>query len=123
MFKHLATIATLVFVLLYSMSVPVIWGMYYLQADVVAAAHCVNPDVPSCHGKCHVTKLASKQQTDNQTPPLLEVNPEKPLLYVLEAMSEDSAPEMHSTCAYITTSSTLLGGYPSNVFHPPALLS
>src|SRR5436309_658236 len=42
---------------LYVMSTPVMWGVYYLFADQIAASYCVNRANSCCHGKCHVGKV------------------------------------------------------------------
>lgn len=122
--KQLLTILTLSLIMLYSMSVPVLWGLYYLRADAVAAAFCENPDKPSCHGKCHMAKIASKHQTDSDAPPVLEVNPEKPLLFVLDQLQDDTL-QKEDSHRYSPQAEppALRRGYPSGIFHPPLLLA
>lgn len=105
------------------MSVPVTWGLYYLQADVVAATYCENPEKPSCHGKCHVAKLTSKQSSESDLPPLVELNPEKPLLYFTEICEHDASQVDAPLSYFVDQSRGLQRGYPSDIFHPPALLA
>ena len=120
--KQLITILILSLVMLYSLSGPVLWGLYFFRADAVAAAYCENPDKPSCHGKCHMAKLATKHQTESESPPIMEVNPEKPLLFVVDQIKADLAQAQGVLFRNPTAEPpSLRRGYPSGIFHPPLL--
>ena len=121
--RPLLNIVTLLLVSLYSVSASVTWGLYYLRADVVAATYCENLDQPSCHGKCHIAKLTSKQNSEGDVPPLAEVSLEKPLLYFIELPEQETAQAYSALPSFMDQSRVLQRGYPSGVFHPPTLLS
>lgn len=113
-------IVLLLCVVLYSLSAPVMWAVYYLESDTVAAAFCVNPDKPACHGKCHVVKLTSKARGTDEAPPPIEQNVEKPLLF-FAAQSRDVSLIKSATLSYSTVPPfSLASGYPQCVYHPPA---
>lgn len=118
--KIAAHIVLLLCVVLYSLSAPVMWGLYYLESDAIARAYCVNPDTPSCHGRCHMAKLTSKKQENSDTPPLVERTIEKPLLFFTESTAYSSLIDC-ATLPYGTSSSSdLHSGYPQRIYHPPA---
>lgn len=107
-------------VTLYALSAPVMWGVYYLEADAIAAAYCVNPDKPSCHGKCHMAKLTAKKSGRDEAPPLVERTIKKPLLFLTSVPAAPSPGERPVPSYGSFSSPSLRNGYPQSVYHPPA---
>lgn len=118
--RTVAHIVLLICVTLYALSAPVMWGLYYLEADAIAAAYCVNPDKPSCHGKCHMAKLTAKKSGRDDAPPPVGRTIEKPLLFLTSMPTETSAAERPVPSYGLLSSPSLRSGYPQSVYHPPA---
>lgn len=59
------TIIALLTFAIYANGIVAIWSCYYASADAIAAAYCVNPSKPCCHGKCYIGRLAVNQQSGN----------------------------------------------------------
>lgn len=120
--KVVANILVLISVMLYSLSVPVTWGLYLLRADAIAKVYCVNPGKPSCHGKCHIAKLTTKGEEKSNTPSLIELNLQKPLLFFADSRSLLISDKTTIFLHRPLSSSSLQRGYALGVYHPPSSL-
>lgn len=109
-------------VTLYSQSAPTAWLAYWLNADAIAEVYCVNPDIPSCHGKCHVARVTSEEKEQGNTTPNLVLEIERPFLYLVGDSRElPSQSPGTSVEQYHIGSMPLLDGFPSDVYHPPLI--
>ena len=122
--RKLLNILVFVSVVLYSLSAPLMWGIYYVRSDAIAAAYCVNPDKPSCHGKCHMAKLMDGDRSHNKSdiPPLLQKTDERILLLFHETVLSDGPSERLSLGYGKCRPFVVRAGYPQGVYHPPTLL-
>ncbi len=105
---------------LYVQSGAMTWAVYYLFADDIAAAFCVNPTNPACHGRCHMTQITEKQQKHDA--PGVEINIEKPLPFV-SGWSQPVAFTDMLTTLYHSADAPLIDGVSTEIDHPPPILS
>ena len=121
--KRLLSTITLAALTLYSISGVFLCGIYLLQSDVIAEAFCVNPQQPSCHGKCHIAKLTTNEQEKNDTLPFVEINLEKPLLFHPVTILQEPVQSILLPPFSSLNLGPLLNGYPQSIDHPPNLLA
>ncbi|MCB0713598.1 MAG: hypothetical protein KDD67_14820 [Ignavibacteriae bacterium] len=117
--KRLLHILTLTTVTLYSMGGLLLWGGYFLRADVIAETSCVNPQTPSCHGKCHISKLVTERKSGEEEPPIIDLNIEKLVLFFPSPPLPVTAVLTPPTADLAQVSSALPEGQKQEVFHPP----
>ena len=114
--KRIARTILLLLFTLYANGGPAAWIVYALQADSIAAAYCVNPTNPACHGKCHVNTVTEQQRKGSA--PQMRVVLEKSL----PAPSILPASPLHPTDdpAFASLDDAIpLAGHPVGVDHPP----
>ncbi len=116
--RRLTTIVALLAFALYGNISVVLWACYYVSEDAMAAAYCVNRSNPRCHGKCHVAKMTSDEQTG--TRPISPVLTMKMAPFVLaEAGGLQTSPRPRSR--HHDASAAALDGTPQPIDHPPSL--
>lgn len=75
MTKRFFSFLLLFFFSIYVLSSPILWASYYIYKDYIFENLCVNKDVPSCCGKCHIKKI-DNEQPKNALPKIEVRNPE-----------------------------------------------
>jgi hypothetical protein len=96
---------------------------FKIHQEYIALVLCEKKDVPnnSCKGNCQLTKqLNQQQETEKQLPP--DVNLKEFVLYHSKSIysTQDSPFRKYRTTQFVFRESTLVAGYISDVFHPPA---
>ncbi|MEO5930177.1 MAG: hypothetical protein ABIR47_09605 [Candidatus Kapaibacterium sp.] len=115
MTRALRTIVLLLFIL-YVQSGPVQWVAYGLFADNVAAAYCINPDRPACHGRCHMSALT--RGGEKKDAPVVEIAIHKLIPFTLDGAPNHPAATI--SIRYRTPDrSRYSSGYPPGIDHPP----
>lgn len=116
---HIATLATVV---LYSLSAPLLWGIYFLRTEAIASSYCVNSSNPDCKGKCHMTKIVQHDKSDGDPdipPPLVEPNRDQVILFCSELPVDGEATTPRSAASAECPDASLRSGYPNAIDHPP----
>jgi len=116
--RSLSLILVLLFTL-YVQSAPVAWILYALDADAIAAAYCVNPDKPSCHGKCHIIRTTSGEKSPTSPASEITLPDLPPFLGGTFRLSDAVA--MNAMFSSATAAGTLQGYHPP-IYHPPTIL-
>lgn len=116
--RRLVTIVALLTFTLYGNTSVVLWACYYVSEDAVAAAYCVNRSNPCCHGKCHVARMTSDEQTG--TTPMSPVLTMKMAPFVLVG-SGALQPPARSRSPHHDASADARDGVVPPIDHPPSL--
>lgn len=101
---------------LHVQSAPVLWSLYYANADTIAAAYCVNPSNPKCHGRCHIAKVTKQQQSNTQGQS--ENPPERPMPFIMTPAAEQPITE-NRPHTYTASTERVVRGFSSGIDHPP----
>lgn len=75
MLKRIFSFLLLLSFTFYILSSPIVWAAYYIYKDYIFENYCENKDIPSCCGKCHITKI-DNEQPKNSLPKIEVRNPE-----------------------------------------------
>lgn len=117
MFKKIFSVILLFFFVAYVLSSPIIWAVYYIYKDYIFENYCENKDIPSCCGKCHITKIDSEQSKD--VLPKVEVrNPE--ITSIILTKTQFSQPDKHCLLVIETLEQEDISlGFIQDIFVPP----
>lgn len=105
---------------LHVQSAPVLWSLYYVNADDIAATYCVNRSNPKCHGRCHIAKTAEQQQ--NHSGSQSEHPPERPMPFIMIPAAEQSPTQIRPQ-TYSSSTDRLMRGFSDRIDHPPPFRS
>jgi hypothetical protein len=118
--KRIARTILLILFTLYANGSPVAWVVYAFQADSIAAAYCVNPTNPACHGKCHVNTASNEQRKGSAPSDRVMLEKSLPAPFVLSAPSYRIA----STTEFLPPDGAdIMAGHPASIYHPPPFRS
>lgn len=118
--RSLLHIIILVAFVLYAESTAVMWGLYALFDDDVAAYFCENSSNPACHGRCHVVKTTSKAENDRARGPEIDLPKTLPFIATSTTIVVVSS-VVHATG--VLSDPLLSAGFPTPIYHPPVHLS
>lgn len=95
----------------------VAWGLYAIFADQIAAAYCVNPTNPCCHGKCHMRSATEKDRKQGTSAEIAGV---KTVLFVAGEILPPLLVGRSCESYRLHDAGGTAAGHPSPIDHPPS---
>ena len=105
----------------YYNSVPIAWISYETFAEHAFASHCVNPNIPTCHGKCQIVAMEEKNKTSSNSKNFqLSLPIYHPPLPVTTNSSQTELLH-HGKISFCHSDDSILAGNKLLPFHPPKI--
>lgn len=117
MIKRFFSYLILLFFSVYLLSSPILWASYFIYKDYIFEKLCVNKDVPSCCGKCHIKKIDS-EQPKNALPKIEIRNPEI-ASFILNKIDFRRPDNFSSLLMDIYRDGDITSGFGQEIFIPP----